>query len=249
MFITDEGIRLNAKLDYPEQDPEQFPLVILVHGITGDIEERHIRGIAAAMNRAGFGTLRVDLYGHGKSQGSFRDHDILKWVHNIVTVIDRVKQLDFVTEVYLCGHSQGGLAVMLAAAERPEALAGLIPLSPAWMIPETVRHGTILGHDFDPEQLPEEVALDPEHVLGRNYFAVAKTIHPEQAIAAYKGPVLLIHGAEDETVPLAWSERAEMLYDRVLLCVIDEDTHCYDVNLDEVERNVVEWLQGARSIS
>ena len=243
MYITDEGIRLNARLDYPEEELDRFPLVIFVHGITGDIEERHIRGIAGAMNRAGFGTLRVDLYGHGKSQGSFRDHDILKWVHNIVSVMDRAKQLDFVTDLYLCGHSQGGLAVMLAAAERPESLAGLILLSPAWMIPTTVREGSLLGHNFDPERLPEELVLDESHAVGRNYLETAKAIHPEAAMEAYRGPVLLVHGEADETVPLKWSALAKARYRNATLCVIDDDTHCYDVNLEEVERVVTKWLR------
>ena len=34
MYIMDDGIRLNAKLDMPESHGEKCPLVIVIHGFT-----------------------------------------------------------------------------------------------------------------------------------------------------------------------------------------------------------------------
>ena len=45
-YITDDGIQLHAKLDMPEEK-EKCPLVIVFHGLTGNMEERHI---TATMN-------------------------------------------------------------------------------------------------------------------------------------------------------------------------------------------------------
>ena len=124
MFITDDGIRLSAELDMPERHGEKCPLVIVIHGFTGYKEERHIVAVSRALNRIGFATLRVDMYGHGHSDGEFSRHTLFKWLSNALTVIDYARGLDFVKEIYLCGHSQGGLLVMLAAAMRRELIRG-----------------------------------------------------------------------------------------------------------------------------
>lgn len=48
----------HAKLDMPEEK-EKCPLVIVFHGLTGNMEERHITAVSSAMNEIGFATLRV----------------------------------------------------------------------------------------------------------------------------------------------------------------------------------------------
>ena len=42
MYIQDDGIRLNAKLDLPPNGRKKHPMVLVIHGFTGHIEERHI---------------------------------------------------------------------------------------------------------------------------------------------------------------------------------------------------------------
>lgn len=158
MFIMDDGIKLNAKLDMPKEHPEKCPLVIVIHGFTGHMEERHIIAVSEALNEIGYATLRVDMYGHGNSEGSFRDHTLYKWLTNAMTVIDYARKLDFVTDLYLCGHSQGGLTVMLAGAIKHDVIKGIIPLSPACMIPDLARKGSLLGTSFDPDHIPEELS-------------------------------------------------------------------------------------------
>ena len=95
-YIEDDGIRLHAKLDLPagitEEDTEsgkgRCPLAIIIHGLTGHMEETHIRAVASLMNEMGIASLRVEMYGHGKSDGAFRDHNLFKWLNNAMTVTD-----------------------------------------------------------------------------------------------------------------------------------------------------------------
>ena len=239
MYIMDDGIRLNTALEFPEGRPDRCPLVIIIHGFTGHMEERHILAVAAAARDAGCATLRVDMYGHGNSSGEFSRHTLFKWMTNALTVIDYARGLDFVTDLYLCGHSQGGLTVMLAAAMKREHIAGLIPLSPAWMIPEQARQGTVLGERFDPDEIPE--SLEPWG-LGGNYIRAAQTVYVEPAIDRFGGPVLVVHGTEDETVPVEYGVRAAERYRCGELVLIPGDTHCYDHHLEQVTDAVHDWL-------
>ena len=244
MYITDDGIRLNATLDMPVHMEGKCPLVIVIHGFTGNSEEPHIVAVSKMFNELGLATLRVDMYGHGKSDGQFRDHTLFKWMTNAMTVVDYARKLDFVTDIYLCGHSQGGLTVMLTAALERERIKGLIPMSPATSIPEGARRGCILGIPFDTESIPDDFYLERKGMtLGGNYARVARTINVEDAIDQYKGPVLLVHGDADETVPVQCSIDAAKRYANADLNIIHGDTHCYDNHLDQVTAAIREWME------
>ena len=247
MYFDVDGVRLNAKMEFPAQDAERSPLMIISHGFTGHMEERHILAAAETARALGFVTLRVELYGHGHSGGSFHDHDIRKWVDELTAIIDRTRQLDFVSEIWLCGHSQGGLAVMLAAAERKELVKGLIPLSPAWVIPAGARMGDILGMRFDPRSIPDEIPLGGGVSLGGNYLRVAQSIDAEAAIRAYKGPVLIVHGTADASIPYPFSQQAAALYENCSLVPVEGDTHCFDRHLEQMTAAMEDWLSARRA--
>lgn len=239
-FIDSDGVQLHAKLDRPE-GAEQCPLVIVFHGFTGHMEERHIVAVSQAMNQAGFATLRVELYGHGKSGGKFEDHTLYKWVTGALDVADYAKSLDFVTDLYLCGHSQGGLLTMLVGGMKRDDFKAIIPLSPAWMIPDGARAGNLLGRDFDPDHIPDFLESWGIRLNG-NYVRVAQTIHVEDEIARYPGPVLIVQGDADEAVPLAYAKKAAELYADAKLVVIPGDTHCFDHHLEAMTRAVTAFL-------
>ena len=240
-YITDDGIRYHAKLDMPE-GKEKCPLAIVFHGFTGHMEETHIIAVAEALNSVGVAALRVEMYGHGKSDGQFRDHTLYKWVTGALAVLDYARSLDFVTDLFITGHSQGGLLTMLAAGMRPKELKAILPLSPAWMIPEKARKGEVLGTVFDPLDIPEEINSG-DWTLGGNYIRVAQTIHPEDEIERYTGPVLIVHGDADEAVPVEYAYKAAELYKNAKLVIIPGDTHCYDHHLEMVTEAVKEFMK------
>ncbi len=231
-YIDCDGIRLHSKLDRPDDSPKG-PLCILIHGFTGHMEEDHIIAAQKAMNDCGISVLRAEMYGHGGSDGDFKDHTLYKWVTNALAVVDYAKKLDFVTDLYLCGHSQGGLLTMLIGGMRRDDLKAILPLSPAWMIPEGARSGNLLGMPFDPLHIPETLVND-ELELSGDYIRVAQTIHVEDEIARYDGPVLIVHGDDDEAVPYIYGQKAAEIYRNAKLVTIHGDDHCYTRHLDEM---------------
>ena len=242
-YLNSDGIRLHAKLDFPTEEKEKYPLVIVIHGFTGHMEEDHIKAVAKVMNEKGFATLRVEMYGHGDSEGLFENHTLLKWMSESLDIIDYARGLEFVTDLYLCGHSQGGLLTMLAGAMKADVLKALIPLSPASMIPDAARKGTVLGVDFDPDHIPDCLIWEDGKKLSGNYVRAAQTIHVEDAIRRYNGRVLLVHGDEDEAVPYECAVEAQKLYKNAELVTIPGDTHCYDHHLDLVTEAVGRFME------
>lgn len=241
-YINDDGIRLHAKLDFPKEEKEKYPLVIIIHGFTGHMEERHLVETAKAINEVGYATLRAEMYGHGKSDGKFCDHTLFKWINNALAVIDYAKSLDFVSDLYLCGHSQGGLLTMLVGAMERDLFKAIIPMSPAISIPEGARSGALLGGPFDPEKIPDELSMGDRSLKG-NYIRVAQTIDVEKAIDRYDGPVLIIHGDEDEAIPVSYAYDAAKRYKNAKLVIIPGDTHCYDHHLEMVTEALKDFLK------
>lgn len=232
-YLTDDGIRLHAKLDRPE-GLEKTPLCIVVHGLTGHMEEPHLCAVSETMNDLGIATLRVELYGHGQSDGAFEDHDLAKWLHNLDTVTDYAKSLDFVTDLYLCGHSQGGLAVVIQAGRRPEEYKAILPLAPALMIPR-------LAKQFPEDEIPD-CFYSHEQRIAQGYILANRALDVDAAIRNYHGPVLLVQGMADTTIVPQDTVDAAKVYENATLVTIDGDTHCFDYHLDKVVEAVKEFM-------
>ena len=72
---------------------------------------------------------------------------------------------------------------------------------------------------------------------------MAQTIHPEDEIERYTGPVLIVHGDADEAVPVEYAYKAAELYKNAKLVIIPGDTHCYDHHLEMVTEAVKEFMK------
>ena len=240
-FINDDGIKLHAKLEKPDH-VEKCPLLVIIHGLTGHMEERHIAAVADTALELDMAALRVEMYGHGKSEGRFEDHTLLKWISNALKALDYAKSLDFVTDIYLTGHSQGGLLSILVAGMRHDDIKALIPLSPALCITDGARTGNILGMTFDPEHIPDEFFLSGGERLRGDYLRAAQLIDVPEMMKKFRGPVLFVHGDADEAVPAEYSVKAKDEYENARLVLIPEDTHCFDHHLDQMLAAVKTFL-------
>lgn len=239
--IRDDRIRLRAVLERPTREP--CPLVIVLHGFTSNKEKKHAIATCEAMREAGCATLRADLYGHGKSGGKFRDHTLFKWAGNALALVDWARKQDFVTELWLSGHSQGGVTAAMVAAMERDRIKGLILRAPAFYIPRNARAGDLFGCKFDPEHIPEEFRPTEKVILDGNYLRTAQLIRAEDAIDRYPGPVLIVEGEEDDDVPVKDCEEAAARYRDCKLVVIPGENHHFSKCRKEMKAAIRNWLK------
>ena len=248
-YISCDGIRLHCKLDRPVPGPSRashsgkIPMVLVIPGLTGHMEEPHIVAIAEALPRNGYASLRVELYGHGKSGGDFHDHTLLHWALELMEVIDYARKLDYVSELYLCGHSQGGTAAVLGAGLKPDALRGLILLAPAMLMKENAMTGGLPDRFFDPERIPDETLVFDEQPISGNYYRVNRLLPFDDAIRLYGNrPVLVVHSKTDELVPFRYGEETAAAYQNAELVAIEEDDHCFETHINLVTEAMIRFL-------
>ncbi len=244
LTIWDDRIRLSAVLERPSKEP--CPLMIVLHGFTSNKKKLHALATCEAMREAGFATLRFDLYGHGSSGGRFRDHTLYKWISNTLAVLNWARKLDFVTEIWISGHSQGGLTAAVVAAMAPDLIRGMVLRAPAFYIPQQVREGNLFGARFDPDRIPEYVEPARGVVVGADYLRTAMTLHAEEAIDRYPGPVLLVQGELDDDVLPQYSEQAAQRYRNCTLAVIPGEDHHFGKCRDRMQAVIRDWLQSVR---
>jgi pimeloyl-ACP methyl ester carboxylesterase len=99
------------------------PLVVAVPGM-GDLRATW-RELVAPLVGAGFRVAVLDLRGHGDSDTTFRSYGDEQTAADIVALVDELGG-----PALLLGNSMAGSAAVIAAAGRPDAVAGLALVSP-----------------------------------------------------------------------------------------------------------------------
>jgi pimeloyl-ACP methyl ester carboxylesterase len=99
------------------------PLVIAVPGM-GDLRDSY-RELEAPLVEAGFRVAVLDLGGHGDSDITFRRFGDQVTADDMLALIDELGG-----PAVIMGNSMAASAAILAAADRPDAVAGLVLLSP-----------------------------------------------------------------------------------------------------------------------
>ena len=101
-------------------------IVVLGHGVTGNKDRPVVADTAAALNSAGFDTLRFSFAGNGDSEGTFRDATISKEVGDLSAILDTVAAT--YPKITYIGHSMGG-AVGVIQASKDRRINALISLA------------------------------------------------------------------------------------------------------------------------
>lgn len=206
--IRRDGITLRGQLDRSENKSEKgrdakSPVLIIFHGFSGNLgyEKNDLYyKIAQSAVKSGFTVVRFDFNGHGKSDGDFSDMDVLREILDAIQILKYVQSLPDISDICVLGHSQGGVVGGILAGLYPDVIKKLILLAPAATLKEDAKRGFCMGTEYDTNHIPEKVLVDERHQVGGHYFRIAKYLPIYEVTAQFKGPVLLIHGIEDECV-------------------------------------------------
>ncbi|MFK8061092.1 MAG: alpha/beta hydrolase family protein [Polaribacter sp.] len=194
-----KGHQLQAYLELPANEkPNHF--AIFAHCFSCHSNFNAVKNISRALSNHGFGVLRFDFTGLGKSEGKFTES------HFSANVNDLLAVNDFLTENYkspalLVGHSLGGAAVIVAASKLENIKAVATVGAPA-----TVNHVThLFSHAIEEVKEKGEVQVN----IGGRPFKInkefvddfSKTDLPEITKKLRK-PILILHSPVDTVVEI-----------------------------------------------
>ncbi len=168
-------------------------LLVIGHGVTGNKDRPFIVALATSLAAAGIATFRFSFSGNGASEGRFVDSIISKEVADLGSVLDALRDY----EVGYAGHSMGG-AVGVLRASQDSRIRFLISLA------GMVHTRAFAQREFGAVEPGQGFMWDdPQCPLSKKYMDDASTIDTVVSKAGLiKVPWFLIHGTEDDVVPI-----------------------------------------------
>lgn len=228
--IKRDGLTLRGTLIKPKA--KEFNLVVLMHGFTSNrgIEpEQLLYQLAQRFEAEGMATLRFDFNGHGQSDGRFQDMTVLNEIGDGKAILDYARNIKGVKNLYLVGHSQGGVVASMIAGYYHEKIDKLALLAPAATLRDDALKGNTQGYTYDPQNIPDTLAIKKGLTLGGFYLWTAQTLPIYDVAKEYTGPVCLVHGLKDTVVDKIASTRYDDVYQNDQLHLLDDADHGFSI--------------------
>lgn len=228
-----------------DREKSTCPLAILMHGFLSKKELYPVPAIAAALAREGIASLRFDFDAHGKSEGKFIDMTISSEIADARAVLDYARQLPFVSDIALVGHSQGGVIAGMLAGETedlPQRPKCLVLLAPAAVLKDDAIAGQCMHARYDASNPPEYVSV-LFHKLGRRFILEAQQLPIYETSSRYSGKVCIVQGRNDKIVPVPYAERYHQSYKDSELHLFDDEGHFLNGNKTRLLETIVTFLK------
>ncbi len=119
-FQNRQGQTLAGKLDLPPTSPQAY--AIFAHCFTCSKNLTAVTRISRELANQGFGVFRFDFTGLGNSEGDFANSNFSSNVTDLLDAANALRE-NHQAPSLLVGHSLGGAAVLMAAAELSEVKA------------------------------------------------------------------------------------------------------------------------------
>jgi len=202
-----QGQTIIASLHVPEVAPA--PGVVMCHGFTGTRIEAHFLFVKAARElcAAGLNVLRFDFRGSGESEGSFEEMTIEGEIADALAALEGLRAEPTVDpeRVALLGLSLGGLVAACAAARDGQVRALVLWAAVADLM-EVFQLRTN-REEVEAALAREGYVERGAHRIGRGFWEDCQRLDPLAELASYPGPALVVHGSDDQSVPVAHLER------------------------------------------
>jgi alpha-beta hydrolase superfamily lysophospholipase len=182
-----------------ESTPEPGSAVVVVHGWESNRGRTfaHVRYLHAA----GFHCLVFDVRGHGDSPDDGLPVNTPEFAEDTAAAVRWLAARPETTRIGVLGHSMGAAGAILAASREP-LISAVVSMS----APADLARITRKTFDLAEMNIPEPIATPLA------YFTAALMLAPRRhslddasatvAAARYRGPLLLVHGAQDQGVPV-----------------------------------------------
>jgi len=179
----------------PEIPPgKTVPAVVMLHGFTGSHVENGF--LFAVLGRrlasAGIAVLRADFYGSGDSDGEFTEATLLTEHSDARRMFEYALSQPGVdpARVGVLGFSMGGCVTALLIGVEPR-IKSIVAWAPA------IDHRLAAMLSLVPP--PWNYGGLP---IGEGFVTSGQVVKPLESLIQFRGPVLVVHGDQDQTVPL-----------------------------------------------
>lgn len=214
---------------------EIYDMAIIFHGFTANRNTSLLKEIANSLRDENIASVRFDFNGHGDSDGKFENMTVLNEIEDANAILNYVKTDPHVRNIYLVGHSQGGVVASMLAGLYPDLIKKVVLLAPAATLKNDALEGNTQGVTYNPDHIPDRL-LFKDLTLGGFYLRIAQQLPIYEVSAQFTKPVCLIHGTDDTVVSPNASKKYDQIYQNSTLHLIEGADHCFS---DSYQKNAV----------
>lgn len=241
---SSDGLRINAQLTIPTGEAPEggWPAVVFVHGYIPPAQYATLEKYVDYVDfiaRNGFVVLKIDLRGHGTSEGepggAYYSSD---YVIDTLNAYAALESASFVnkTRIGLWGHSMAGNIIMRSMAARPEIPAGVIWAGAVYTYIDFAEY-RISDSSYVPLPSNSPSVGRRQRIIQTNGEITADNPYWQQVAPAtfakdLKGAVQIHHAINDDVVSIEYSRNLKQILDKA-----------------EVENELYEYLSGGHNIS
>jgi len=220
------GLKVNGLLTIPsgEQPKDGWPAIVFIHGYIPPTlyatTEKYIAYVDY-LARNGFVVFKIDLRGHGQSEGSpgggYFGSD---YVTDALNAYSALENADFVNKsaIGMWGHSMAGNTILRSMAVRPEIPAGVIWAGAVYTYEDQRKFG-INDQSYRPpgtisQNSSRRRELFEKHGSPSASHPFWQQVAPTNYLNDLKGAISINHAEDDDVVDIGYS--------RDLMALLDE---------------------------
>jgi len=216
--------------------------IIHCHGFCSNKDRERMVRASEIYNKKGFGVLRFNFGGSGKSYDT--GISVGKQVWDLRSAIEFIKKKGY-TEIGLEGESLGGLVCLRAYPFYKDLIKSIVLWAP--ITRSRSRKGYLKSKGWNESSLLDRgyVSYNKDGRIFKisiKFFVEIEAIDRGLLLGEIKCPVLIIHGTKDNTIPLDVSEKAAELLEKGRLEVVQGLGHKFDNN-DRVFELSLDWFE------
>lgn len=192
-----QGTNIQEEVD-KTVEPSPSPVLITIHGY-GRRRQHEMDNLSLWCDKEALEIVQFDMY----DLFDEKDCDWIKWVDRAKAVVKSYEQSG--REVYLLGFSMGGVIASYLAATTPY-IHKLILIAPAFnyfhveTITSVITKGAGMLFSNDKEKHKQNGEVEVPRSFYSAFMDVVKSL--KRYIEEVSCPVLILHGDEDEVIPL-----------------------------------------------
>lgn len=226
--IKRDGLTLVG--DREEPFGESYDMAIIMHGFTANRNMALLKQIADNLRNENVASVRFDFNGHGESDGKFEDMTVSNEIADANAILNYVRTDPHVRNIFLVGHSQGGVVASMLAGLYPDIIKKVVLMAPAASLKDDALKGDTQGAMYNPQHIPNVVPLVGKKMglkLGGFYLRTAQVLPIYEVAQRFTGPVSIVVGTNDQVVDPKYSKKYDEVYQDSTLHMIEGSDHSF----------------------
>ena len=240
LFKNSKGDKLCGILTNPSGDITNL-IIVFIHGFNSNKDSRTLALTRYLLNKKNISTFRFDLFGQGESEGKFEELTLTEGINDGLAAIAVLKKRGYKKIGVIGGSFGANVAIHIASRLKSVLLLGLI--SSAVDYKEQIQNALSKSELQEWKEQGYRTIKDGKRI-NYTYYQDIVNHSAFEAARDIRIPTLIIHGDDDESVPVSQSIKLSKIIPHNKLVLIKGADHHYSnpLRYEEMSKVMADFI-------